>query len=123
MLSSDGDEITVIDIIECRGGIAVDGRGIGIGLFTVRGHVTTGEHGIADIDTALFLTGGVTGIEFLPVGTGIGTIVILLRQGIQIVRRHIVKRIVCLTIVSDGVAVLDLQIGGDNHLTVFAQFA
>ena len=29
---------------------------------------------------------------------------------------------VCLTIVSDGVAVLDLQIGGDDHLTVFGQF-
>ena len=122
MLGSDSDEITVVDIIECRGGIAVDGRGIGVGLFTVRGHVSTGKHGIADIDTALFLTGGVACEEFLPVGTGIGTAVILLRQGIQIVRRHIVKRMICLTIVSDGVAVLDLQIGGNDHLTVFGQF-
>ena len=90
MLGSNGDEVTVIDIVECSCGIAVDGCGIGIGLIIVRRHVTTGEYGIVDVDTAFLLTLRITSYEILPTATPIAGI-IFLRQGVQIVGRYIVK--------------------------------
>ena len=53
MLGTNRDEVVMIDIIERRCGIAEYGDRVGIAL-TVRRHVTTGKHSIADMHTAFF---------------------------------------------------------------------
>ena len=46
MLCADGDEVTMIDIIKCRRGIAINRCGISIGLIAVRSHIATGKHSV-----------------------------------------------------------------------------
>ena len=53
MLCTYSDEVVMIDIIKCSCGISENGDRVGIAL-TVRRHVTTSEHGIANMHTALF---------------------------------------------------------------------
>ena len=120
MFGSHGNEIAVVDIIECRSGITVDGCSIGVGLVAVRRHITTSEHGIVDLDAPLTLIIGVTGEEFLPT-TGIGAVVILLRQGVQVIGLHIVIHCVSMTIDGRARRILHLQIGRDEYLTVLGQ--
>ena len=52
-VGADGDEVTVIGIVDGGRGVAEDGGGVGIDLRGTRRGVTTGEDGIVDDDALL----------------------------------------------------------------------
>ena len=55
MLGTHGDEVLMVDIVECSRCIAEYRRSVGIGLVAVRRYVTTRKHGIIDMYATLFL--------------------------------------------------------------------
>ena len=94
MLSTHGDEVTVIDIIEGGCAITEHGDGIGVGLVAVRRHVTTSEHRIVDHHASLRIRFLVASVEFFPCACPVALTVLGTLDIIQVFCNDIVILIV-----------------------------
>ncbi len=128
MLRAHRDEVAVIDIVEYRSSVAKHRCSIGIGLVAVRGHIATRKHSVMNLDTTLHRVVWINGAVGKPVAcienrpfsrpSPIGT---LLRQRVQICRRHITVCPIRLSFILDRLSLPHLQIRRHHHLAVFRQ--
>ena len=121
MLGTHGDKVMMIDIVECCCGITKYSNLVGVGLVTVRRHITTGKYRIIDMHATfnlIIIIFTFTGKELIP---WCGSFFLLL-QRVQIFCRYILIRLISFIVIFNGIPWTNLQHGRYHHATVFGQF-
>ena len=125
MFCTYGDEVTVIDIIECGGRVSEYCDGVGKTL-SVRRYVTTGKDSIVDMNTTFYGVVVISStISFFVTSEQISPSAVRLfcRQCIQVFGRHIFIGSIVHTKITNALTRLHLQHRCNNHLTVLCQIA
>ena len=79
MSCTQGDEVTVVDVVDGRRGVAIDRGSVGIGRRGACRRVTAGKHGIVNLDAGGIKgsPSGVTGLVLQVIEHGGGNVLAL----------------------------------------------